>query len=104
MIVAPLFVLNGQELPDPDYNRFYAAFNAEGKLVGFMTVALLPHCEPTWISQDYREQGVWEKLAEGVRERCKGTVLYCQVPDERTRHMVEKFGLTRVGEAYAGRM
>lgn len=102
-LIAELFILNGSQPPHPDHSRIAAAFD-QGNLVGFMVLQLIPHTEPTWIADEYQGRGIWDKLGQLLESYIGQTPVYCTVPDDRTRHMVEKYGFTKIGDAYERRV
>jgi RimJ/RimL family protein N-acetyltransferase len=102
-LIAELFILNGSQPPHPDHSRIVGAIHG-GRVVGFMVLQFIPHTEPTWIADGYQGQGLWEKMAQLLESYIGATPVYCTVPDDRTRHMVEKFGFTRIGDAYERRV
>lgn len=101
-LVAELFILNGSQPPHPEHSRIAAAFD-QGRLVGFMVLQFVAHTEPTWIADEYQGRGIWDKMAKLLDDLVGPTTVYCTVPDDRVRHMVEKYGFVRIGDAYERR-
>lgn len=103
-LIAELFILNGSQPPHPEHSKIAAAFD-QGRLVGFMALQFVPHAEPTWIAEDYRQRGLWRQLAKLTEDFVgPGAAVYVTAPDDRIAHMAKEYGFTRIGDAYERRV
>lgn len=85
---------------DPAWARVVAAIDLDStQIVGIMTLQLVAHAEPIWISQAYQGNGLWREMADTLngylqemanQGALKG--IYTQPTSEETRAICRKMG------------
>lgn len=61
-----LFLAHESRLPNPELSRIQIAEDANGDIVGMAVFQLLAHCEPIWVSEDSRRQGVVKLMVDEI--------------------------------------
>ena len=81
--------------------RALCAYDGE-HLAGFLVLQLFPHCEPLWVSKDYRGTGVAEDLADKMMEfmskiQARGFMVIADNPAAAA--LCERHGMRKVESA-----
>ena len=83
---------------DPHLSAVLVAIDTEQKeLAGFFVAQTVVHLEPMWISERYRQTGLWRRMAEEAERpfREAGSGFYVFIPRDRPdiEHMAREFGM-----------
>lgn len=94
-----LLALRGAPPLNRPTTRILVAEDEEGKLLGFICMALLAHVEPMWIIPSERGKGLPEELGNRMQEfieECHTPNVYVVADSPFVVALAEKFGMTRV--------
>jgi len=80
-------------------SRALAAFDQEGKLIGWEVFQLYPYLGPAYVEKTWRGSGLYEKLADELHEfllgvQCRGAIMIAETIF--AEKLAEKHGMRKV--------
>lgn len=94
-LLQPEFKKRNLEIPRSNISVVAGAF-LENELVGFFVWQLLPHAEPMWIHEDYRNSGVWKELVSLIIPYANMKDTFVVAETEEVEKMCEKMEMEEV--------
>ena len=83
----------GGRLPDPATAQI-VVHEAQGEIIGFLVVQLVPHLEPIWVHPDYRGKGLVSSLVNAGRSLLGSGEFFAFSPNRAMGALATKEGLT----------
>lgn len=99
--VAPIFHFYGALLPATELAHIFVAEDDEGKIVGFLTLQLVPHMEPMWVEEQERGRVSLLKLAKMAEGHLGAGTYFVSSSDERIQKLYKKFRMHPVSGVWS---
>ena len=90
-MLLPHFNDRAAPLPHPQLSQIAGMFHGQ-QLVGFLCFQLLPHVEPLWIDEAYRDNGLWRQMAEMIKPFTEPLTSFIVADDASVEHMAKEYG------------
>lgn len=96
----------GVEVPEPLLSKIMGAFTNDDKLVGFLTIQLLPHFSPLYVNEHYRSKGIASALADKAIASLQGSgvEVYCFSKEQQVLDMMARRGFKNAGMFYSAKL